>query len=1272
MPPVAALTTRSRPLKRLSGLESSIPHLAWALTLFLFTSEKNVQFRRCVRGSVRALAIPIDTENTITEALVDIYSLLRTACIACAPATNPGDWKSGSLLDVTVSRPCDHTATEAIDLDMVSPVVLRCDLSEDSTEISAVVGTGGPSSWQAQRMMYQFSHLMNQLQSSPERKLVATLSLSPEDHAFIDIRNGPMRPLKRIEACIHDMISAQVTAQPENEAICAWDTKMKYSELEAHAKALSLRLVQAGAGPEVVVPLLFEKSGWTPVAMLAVLFSGAAFVLLDPSFPDGRLKTMCEDIGATVGICSGQYADRGKSIGLQQVIIPRIADLKDSNLSPPRAVRPGNMAFLAFTSGSTGKPKGAVIEHAAFCTSAMAHGERYRYNPSSRVLQFASYGFDASIGEILAPLIRGGCVCIPSEQERQQDLENATRRLNANTAFLTPAVLRTLNPDDFPTLSIIACGGDKITLNDIQSWVEKKTFINGYGPCECSVCSSTALYLSATPDTANIGYPTECHFWVVDRDDSSRLAPVGAVGELIIEGPIVGREYLNRHEQSAQVFLRNPAWIRPFRTSPWAFYRTGDLVQLEPDGSFRILGRKDYQVKIHGQRIELEEIEHAIEDAFPESQRVIVAVVNRTSPVLVAFLLRVDRNTGEQESSSVNSTFLKPSKTFQHACRVAVAAHLQQRLPQFMIPKLWIPLERLPLTPNGKLDNHLLSAEVAQLSPEEAFGYTLASGDCRTVAHDEMENRVQRLVARVLGVKQEQVALDASFFGQGGDSLAAMNVSALARKEDIELSPLALQDAESIAKLAKQLDTNYQRPDHKEQLVPQFLPDTDGTILETLSRQFPGIRSFNIQHILAGTELQDLFLDLPCEYFRFDLQGPLDICRLQSAIQLLHERHEMLRTVVFRTHRRDRTYQVVVREFLPQLEIIESAQSPLGAADQWIVDDNIKTKGNERALWPAARFFLARKDEHTRESCLVIGTKHSHYDAISITTLLNDLATFYQHGAESLPPALSFGQYQAFAASLPISKTIEFWREALRGSSLFDVGRHRVISPRPVVDTSRIIPLVQPPLGITLATVVKTAWGLTLARRAGKNDCVFAQIVTGRSQGPAGIQEVVGPCMNSIPVRVSLVGRKPNPSAIEVMQAVQLQHVQSLFHETIELTKLRDECTTWGSGALIETLVLHQNIALDDEYRLGEASGKMDRIYPEVVTDEFILYSVPRAEDHEFRIAVPQGVLDLATTSPLLAETCYWVQTLAAHPQTPVTDLMLQRKADLDSPVNCK
>ncbi|KAJ5204206.1 nonribosomal peptide synthase [Penicillium cinerascens] len=1042
---------------------------------------------------------------------------------------------------------------------------------------------------------------------------------------------------------------------------------MTYRELETRAKALSLRLIQAGAGPEVVVPVLFEKSGWTPVAMLAVLFSGAAFVLLDSSFPDGRLKTMCEDTRATVGVCSAQYAARGASIGLKQVITPNIVHSQDSNVSLPQAVRPGNMAYVAFTSGSTGKPKGTVIEHSAFCTSAVAFGEIFRYTSSTRVLQFASYGFDASVGEVLGPLMAGGCVCVPSEQDRQQDLGNASERLGANFAFFTPAVLRTLNPDEFPSLSMIVCGGEKFTLNDIQPWAEQKIFMNAYGPSECSVFSSTWLSLSATPDTASIGYPTECHFWIVDGDDSNRLAPVGAVGELMIEGPIVGREYINRPEQSAQVFLRNPAWIRPFRTSPWTFYRTGDLVQLEPDGTMRILGRKDHQVKLHGQRIELGEIEHAIHEAFPELKRVIATVVKRASPVLVTFLLGADGNGGNQGAKSVGSTFLKPSRTFQQACQVAIDTHLRQRLPNFMIPKLWFPVDELPLTPNGKVDGRLLVAEVERLSPEEVFKYTLASGDRRTAAHDEMESRVQRWVAQALGVQQKQVALDASFFGQGGDSLAAMKASALARKEDINLSPFALQEAESLTILAKQLDRKNHSPIRKEQLVPQFIQDTDGAIQDALSCQVPGIRSVDIQHILAGTELQGLFLHLPCEYFRFELQGPLDVCRLQSAIQLLHERHEILRTVVFHTHRCRKTYQVVVREFAPQLEVLEGAQSPLWTADQWIFNDNIKTNANQRPLWPAARFFLAKKDAQTSESCLVIGIKHSHYDAISITTLLNDLATLYQHGPESLPPALSFGQYQAFAASLPISETIEFWRQALHGSSPFYVGRRRVLAPVSIVDASRTIPLVRPPPGITLATLVKTAWAMTLVQQSGKDDVVFAQIVSGRSQGPEGIQDVVGPCMNSIPVRVSLAGEKYNSLAVELMQAVQSQHVQSLFHETIDFTTLRDKCTKWGSGAWIETLVLHQNIVPDDEYQIGEASGKMEQIYPEVVTDEFILYSVPQAENHEFRLAVPKGVLDLDTVSHFVAETCHWVQTLAVHPQIPVGDLMLQRKADLDS-----
>ncbi|KAJ5610211.1 hypothetical protein N7510_006930 [Penicillium lagena] len=1265
MPPVASFTTQLRTLKCLTDHESSILHLAWAATLYVFISERNVQFQGRVRGSLKSLNISIDTQKAISEALTDIHHQLRNLCVDCAPTVNSSDWKFGSLLDVTTSEPSDHDATITKDPDSGAPLVLQCRLGEDSTQISLVANALGPSSWQVQRMIYQFSHFMEQLQSSPERKLVSILTPSPEDHALLLIRNGQMAQLTRIEACIHDMISTQFQAQPDREAICAWDTTMTYRELEIQSKLLSLQLVKAGAGPEVVVPVLFEKSGWTPVVMLAVLFAGAAFVLFDPSFPDDRLKAMCEDIGATVGVCSAQHACRGEAIGLKEVIIPSIVNQKLCNFSPA-VVYPWNMAYIAFSSGSTGKPKGTVIEHAAFCTSAMAYGEAFRYTATSRVLQFASYGFDASVGEILAPLMRGGCVCVPSENERQQDLAMAAQRLNANSAFLTPAVLRTLNHNDFPSLSTITCGGEKVMLNDIQSWADEKVLMNVYGPSECSVISSATRNLQVTSDPANIGYPTGCHFWIVDRNDSTRLAPVGAVGELIIEGPIVGREYINRPEETAKAFFRNPPWLHSFRRSPWSFYRTGDMVQLEPDGSMRILGRKDHQVKLHGQRIELTEVEHAIHKVFPNLQRVMAAVVNRSSPVLVVFLVGVDGDAGDQESESARSTFLKPSRTFQHSCQVAVATCLRQCLPEFMIPRLWFPLDKPPLTPNGKVDARRLAAEVADLSPEQALRYTLCSGD-RRIAVQGMEERLQCWVAEALGVQQEQIALDASFFGQGGDSLTSMKSSALARKEGVVLSPAALQEANSLAELAQKLDEQNHSPTGKDQqLSLQIIEDTEGSIQDALLGRLSGISPDNIQYILPVSELQEFFLDLPCEYFRFDLRGPLDRSRLQAAFQSLHKRHEILRTVVFRDAKDDRAYQAVLREFTPQLEVLETDGSLLTASDEWIYKDFQQANTqNQCPLWPAARYLLVKKSEQLQENCLVIGIKHTHYDGVSIITFLNDLASLYQHGPESLPPTFSFGQYQAFVASLPMSKTIDFWRETLRGSSVTQVGRERAVAPVPVVETTRHIPQVHPPLGITLATTVKTAWAICLAQQVGKNDIVFAQIVSGRSQGPDGIQRVIGPCMNSIPVRVSLALKNSGQSAMEIMQQVQSQHVQSLFHETIGFTTLRDECTSWGPDAVIESLVLHQNILHDDEYRLGEAVGKMDTIYPELVTDEFILYSVPRGDRHEFRLSVPQRVLDLPAIEHLVTETCHWVQALAAHPEMRISQLMLERKSKL-------
>lgn len=288
--------------------------------------------------------------------------------------------------------------------------------------------------------------------------------------------------------------------------------------------------------------------------------------------------------------------------------------------NPLPDVVPTSFMYVIFTSGSTGKPKGVLITHENYTSGAIPRAEAVGYEPTPRVFDFPSYAFDVSIDCMLCTLAWGGQICIPSEQGRLNDLSGSIRRSKANMVHMTPSVARLLNSDIIPSLDVLRLGGEAVSSSDAASWSRYTNLIIAYGPSECTVgCTINNNLNFSTGIGKGVGGTT----WLMDPDDHNILMSVGEVGELLIEGPVVGIGYLGEPDKTAEAFIECPAWLtagyasHPGRCS--RLYKTGDLVQYEPIsfGTIEFVGRKDQQVKLRGQRIELAEVEHHVQACLP-------------------------------------------------------------------------------------------------------------------------------------------------------------------------------------------------------------------------------------------------------------------------------------------------------------------------------------------------------------------------------------------------------------------------------------------------------------------------------------------------------------------------------------------------------------------------------------------------------------------------------------------------------------------------------
>ncbi|KAJ9158132.1 Nonribosomal peptide synthetase 1 [Coniochaeta hoffmannii] len=432
---------------------------------------------------------------------------------------------------------------------------------------------------------------------------------------------------------VHDLVDARSGLHPSSQALCSWDGSLTYRELSDVSSRLARQLQAEGIGPEDVVPLFFEKSLWAVVGMLAVMKAGGAFLALDVSQPVGRNQGILEQIGARFALASTRGLEVCGGLVKRTLVVDAraVEDLGRLELSgsPKPVLNTSNAAYMIFTSGSTGVPKGVVIEHSQLATTCVYAGERMGCDGQRRALQFASYAFDAFISDIFPTLLYGGTVCIPSDWERDNDLIGAVCRMGVNSVKITPSLANILELEKVPTLRTLILGGESVPSSMIEKWAKRVNLILVYGPTECCVICYMKDCSSLEVAPGEIGRPVGSRGWIVKQGNCGQLADVGEVGELVIEGPVVGRGYLGDAEKTAAQFIERPAWMPACDDlhSHRRLYRTGDLARYMSNGAVCYAGRIDNQVKIRGQRLELEEVEKKLTmqihyvTGYPEYER---------------------------------------------------------------------------------------------------------------------------------------------------------------------------------------------------------------------------------------------------------------------------------------------------------------------------------------------------------------------------------------------------------------------------------------------------------------------------------------------------------------------------------------------------------------------------------------------------------------------------------------------------------------------------
>ena len=631
-------------------------------------------------------------------------------------------------------------------------------------------------------MLQHFHTLLEEIAANPDARLSELSLMTRQEREQLEEWNQTQREYER-EQCIHQLVELQAARRPDALAVVHGEKQIKYEELNRRANQLAHYLRAHGVGLETRVGVLMQRSADWIVVLLGILKAGGVYVPLDGSYPAQRLRFMVEDAEVKLLLTeSGQPEIVAQGETTKVVYLDKEWEWleNDSGDNPENVTQAENLAYVMYTSGSTGQPKGVGVTHRAI-NRLVSNTNYVEFEETDRVAQISNASFDAATFEIWGALLNGARLVVLEKETALSptELERQLVDHQISVMFLTTALFHQMaqsRPEIFASLNYVVFGGDAADAQFVQRVLERgkpRRLINGYGPTE-----GTTFTTSYELREVDIGARTipigralsNTEVWVLDRQ--GQMAPVGVAGELYIGGDGLARGYLRRPELTAEKFVPHP-----YSAEPGArLYRTGDLVRYQKDGNIEFLKRMDQQVKVRGFRVELGEIEILLNQYWAIVESVVVAGKDPSGETrLIAYIVPEE---GVEPTSSEMWTFL------------------QEKLPSYMLPSVFVTIKELPLTPNGKVDRRALPL------PEQIGDEVSANFIAPRTA---MEETVAEIWRETLGLTQ--VGVESNFFDLGGHSLLATRVMSQIREScGVELPLRVLFESPTIAALARKLE----------------------------------------------------------------------------------------------------------------------------------------------------------------------------------------------------------------------------------------------------------------------------------------------------------------------------------------------------------------------------------------------------------------------------------------------------------------------------------
>ena len=1027
------------------------------------------------------------------------------------------------------------------------------------------------------------AQVMQQVMELPDGK-IGELNLFSSGNCQ-DVLTWNNKQWTRPGTTVVEVIHRIATENPHETAIDSWDNKLSYSQLDDSIRRLGYHLRCAGVGPGVMVPVYFPRSASAIVAELAVMDAGGAFVPIDPSHPPQRARSIVDQTRASIGLVAPPFVDQMERL-VEHVIVVSPKMLSDLSIAEDSITPvPGDMpAYVLFTSGSTGQPKGCVVHHEALA-NVVAQAGALHLEPGSRALQFASYSFGVSLIEIYCTLVRRATICIPSEEDRLNRLAEVMQEMRISWAYLTTATASSLRPTvDLPNLKTLILTGEPLGNHLIETWSHKVQLLQAFGFTEWAGVFCVSAPIHSPADKRTIGTSPTANCWLLDVEDPNRLAPIGAVAELAVEGPALANGYLNNTLKTAASFLERPEWPGIMRPGAQTrIYRTGDLVRYQSDGSIQYLTRRDTQVKVRGMRVELGEVEYQIRQAVPQLDRAIVEAAiplnQQGGPILVAFLyskaLINSTNEAPADIAQENPLLLTTAPKTFGSWVDEIEQFLHHALPDYMCPMAYCGLKSVPMTISGKVDRLSLRALIGTQTRDKLESYRSPPA-AKVPPRTEGEKRLHRLFSAVLHINEESFGVFDHFFRLGGDSLLAIHMVNRAREQHLHgLTVSDILQHQTVANLVLAMNHADSLPMSKAKMSPDLTvrPSDLTAVVPNITKAEDIFPCSPIQEgiLLSQIRNRDHYqMRFVWQISATNPSSSLDIHRLERAWRLVCTRHSMLRTQ-FYTHASPQHFAIqVVRPELQNgvtvvhegpddpKQLIHSAPATNSKADG--------TSGPQLVLFARSL------------TCVwaVLQISHAMVDAVSTSIIMRDLEWLYDHDSIeqptiSLNPPSRYRDYVTYLAHLDHEDGLGFWKSHLGGiepcvfprlqDSTEGIGKqHLQYVPIELgdLDGHRRFCLQH---GVTLATIARLAWALVLRAFTGSDDVCFGFMTAGRDAPLSGIDQAVGPYINMM---VSRINFAQATSLLQIIQGVQSDLTQVWKYQWVPFSRVQHELDLKG------------------------------------------------------------------------------------------------------------